>query len=139
MAGRLGKLRAAAVWLITPPAEDAAPDEDEESLRALGVPAEQIAAARQAAAAGEDDDEAFEVWAWHRDAMRLFGAVRTQWRVASAFAGVVYVGLDYGVLGDTMRRLGLGERLYDEELFEQLRVMESAAKKHLNAVPPTGQ
>lgn len=57
--------------------------------------------------------------------LRLFDAMRTQWRVG--FGGPY--GLDYGPLTQVMELLGIEDR---EWAFEGLRVMEQVALKILH-------
>lgn len=52
--------------------------------------------------------------------LRLFDAMRTQWRVAMGGA----YGLDYGPLPTVMELLGIVDKAW---AFEGLRIMESAA------------
>ena len=61
-----------------------------------------------------------EVWPENWPVLRLFDAMRTQWRVG--FGGAY--GMDYGVLPTVMDFLGITDREY---AFEGLRVMEEAA------------
>lgn len=67
-----------------------------------------------------------EVWAGHEQALELFLAMRTQWRVGMAGA----TGLDYGVLFHKMDRMGLSAERY-EDLEEEIRIMEGAALEEM--------
>jgi len=67
-------------------------------------------------------DDAVEIWNEHWPAVRLFGAMLTQWRHSPAARS----GLDYGVLPVVERRLGLSGRRA-RVAFEHLRVMEAEA------------
>jgi hypothetical protein len=71
------------------------------------------------------------VWPEHVEAVELFCALATQWRVAVGFGGVMFLGLDYAALEAVMRLRGV--RPKDRaRLFGQLRVMEAAAAAVLN-------
>lgn len=65
------------------------------------------------------------MWPENVEALGLFLALQTQWRVASGMGGVMRTGLDYGAIAPTLRMLGL-PRARERELFEALQVMESA-------------
>lgn len=69
----------------------------------------------------------FAVWDINADALKLFLAVESQWRViAAGMSGVlIWLGLDYQGVDVYMRRA----RIEDEtgELFADLVAMESAA------------
>lgn len=137
MGGSLGKLRAVAVWLVTP-ATAAGFEHDaeaEQRLRQIGVSEEEISAARQVerdAQAAEAKQTTVDLWAWHADAAALFDAMKSQWRVAAGMGGLIYLGLDYGPRRDVMESIGLAHRHADKELFEQFRVMERAAAAEMN-------
>lgn len=111
---------------------------DEELRRGflrLGVTAEQLDA--QPPGAGPDLDagtDEFAVWAWHLDAMRLFGAMRSQWQVVQrtlpgGATGWQYLGLNYVALPVVEQRLGLTP---SRELFDALQVLERAGRGILN-------
>ena len=91
-----------------------------EGLIALGVPAE--AAARMASVARRAAEPPFGVWPENWDALRVFLAMSTQWRIGG-MAGVP-AGLDYGALPMVLRFLRLKP---DPDLFDRLQVMEGAA------------
>ena len=121
------------MWLLTPPPR---PDDDqaraqESALAQLGVSVDDIAAQRRAE---HPDDEELVLWAWHQQAVRLFWALRTQWRVISGLGGAGYVGLDYGVLSVLLPPLGLDGLTPD--LLRELQTMEAAALRHLNRPAP---
>lgn len=70
--------------------------------------------------------EAFEVMAQNVDAVRIWLAVETQWRVAVGMGGIAWLGLDYNAVDVVLRRVGLTvERA--NEVFGDLMVMEAAA------------
>jgi hypothetical protein len=66
------------------------------------------------------DSEDIDVWPENMPVIRLFDAMRTQWRVGYGGA----YGLDYNPLQSVMDWLGIEDRPY---AFEGLRVMESVA------------
>ena len=72
----------------------------------------------------EDLASETEVWPENMPVLRLFDAMRTQWRVG--FSGPY--GLDYGPMTGLMDILGIDDR---EWAFEGLRVMEQVALKIL--------
>lgn len=117
---------------MTPaPAGDARRDDDaERSLRQLGVAQADIDSSRRAEAPADD----FKPWPWHRDAMKLFGGMRTQWRLVAGLGGVIYIGLDYSGLAAVEERLGLAGR--GQELFDQLQGIERGALDYLNRPKP---
>lgn len=133
MGGDAGKLRAAAVWLLTPASETEGQQLDAQdlaNLRALGVSGQEL----QVAAAASLGDQAAKLVVWDLawDAVRLFDAMRTQWRVVAGMGGLVYLGMDYGPLRGLMRPLGLWPRRDDPELLRQFQVMERAGRDELN-------
>lgn len=133
MGGDPGKLRAAAVWLLTPASETLGQPVDAEDLarlQALGVSAAELQEAKAAGAAGSA--EVLLVWSLAWDAVRLFDAMRTQWRVVAGMGGLVYLGMDYGPLRGLLRPLGLWPRRDDPELLRQFQVMERAGRDELN-------
>ena len=68
------------------------------------------------------------VWPEHGQAVTVFAALLTQWRVGPS--GRVY-GLDYAALPPVLELLAV-ERESWPELFGQIRVMENEAVKALN-------
>jgi hypothetical protein len=68
-----------------------------------------------------------EIWAEHWPAVRLFGAMQTQYR-RSPLTGRV-TGLDYAALPVVEQRLGIGRR-QARQAFDALRVMEAHAVLH---------
>ena len=84
---------------------------------------------RAGPAAGGDCAVLRENW----PAVRAFAAMGTQWRYRPAgMAGSVPAGLDYGVVPDVLRLLGLKRKRWPV-VFEQLRVMELAALEVMRA------
>ncbi len=80
--------------------------------------------------ADRDEEELFEIWPENADALELFIALQTQWRVAAGF-GVAYLGLDYAGVEHAMRLRGV-KRAERARLFEKIQAMESAALRELN-------
>lgn len=70
----------------------------------------------------EDFDSGAEIWPENLPAYEAFSALRTQWRVGMSGA----TGLDYSVVPVVLRLQGV-PRADWPQLFEDLRVMESAA------------
>jgi len=79
------------------------------------------------------EDQAYAVWPEGRDALRLFLACQTQWRmlaVGGLWGGrMIWQGIDYRAAAVAAE--GLGLRLAGE-LFADLRAMEAAAAAELN-------
>ncbi|WKN20807.1 DUF1799 domain-containing protein [Azotobacter vinelandii] len=67
-------------------------------------------------------EDEFEVWPCCWDAVRLFEAMSTQWRVGMGGA----IGLDYGVVRDVARMIGLKPKALSGA-FADLRIMEAEA------------
>jgi Phage related hypothetical protein (DUF1799) len=104
-------------------------DDSAADLAALGVSAEQIAlmqAAMETDDAPDEPEEDFDVEPDNWDAVRVFLACDTQWRVGPM--GVV-LGLDYAGMEAAMRMMGMP---CTPALFAQLRTLEIGA---LNALP----
>jgi hypothetical protein len=68
------------------------------------------------------------VWPEHVQAVEVFAALLTQWRMGP-MGGVV--GLDYSAIPPTLELMGVAPD-NRRELFEQLRVMENEAVKVIN-------
>lgn len=79
----------------------------------------------------QPEEAVFCVWPEHVEAVELFCALATQWRVAAGFGGVMFLGLDYQAVEAAMRLRGVKPR-DRARLFAQLRVMEAAALPELN-------
>lgn len=121
------------MWAYSAPADDAQRTSDN-ALRGLGVSQESLGQPSKAA------PKRFELWAWHLQALNILQVLRTQWRVAAGVGGLLYIGLDYTVVdrilsGCSWLRIDTSHESA-EEIFEQLRAMEVAAKDHLNGVKP---
>lgn len=69
------------------------------------------------------------MWAWHWDAVRLFRALRTQWRTSFEYGRRRYHGLDYAALREVRTALRLR---MTEPLLEQLQTLELAGSRVLN-------
>lgn len=69
-----------------------------------------------------DLDNGAEIWPENLQAYKAFSALATQWRVGMASA----TGLDYNAIPTVLRLQGV-PRADWPDLFEDLRVMESAA------------
>ena len=83
---------------------------------------QRAAAAFGLALEGVPEPQPLDVWADHWPAVRLFGAMQTQWR--RDMAGPT--GLDYAALPAVERRLGIRGRRA-RRAFDYLRVMEAEA------------
>lgn len=71
-------------------------------------------------------EENIEVWPENWDAILLFDAIGSQWRVGPSGP----YGLDYNVLYRKMDRMGLTPERYDE-LEDQIQIMEDAALEEM--------
>jgi hypothetical protein len=97
-------------------------------MRALGVPAESIAGIREE---DEDDQERFLVYPCNWPTVQAFLRLTRAWNVAAGMAGLIYLGLRPEACESVLRlmRIPDSERL---EVFDGLRVMESAALEVMN-------
>jgi hypothetical protein len=77
----------------------------------------------------EDDEDAFEVWPEHWDAVRLFAVCDDQWSVLVGLGCSYHQGLDMQRVDVVREWLGIEK---SEPLLQQLRVMTNEAKKYLN-------
>jgi hypothetical protein len=92
-------------------------------LKALGL------SAADAADWLDDDEEVsddFPVFPDNVDALCIFVALGTQWRVVGGMHGLIYTGLDYSVLPEIWERFAIRKK-DRTKVFEQLRIMELAA------------
>jgi hypothetical protein len=71
------------------------------------------------------DSGDIDVWPENMPVLRLFNAMRTQWRVGMGGA----YGLDYNPLPSVMEYLGIEDRAY---AFEGLQVMEQIALEEMH-------
>lgn len=70
------------------------------------------------------------MWAEHWQALSVFLACRTQWRVIAGMGGVQYQGLDYGALESIMRMKGVDDTA---AVLDQVQHIEAGALEGLNA------
>lgn len=63
------------------------------------------------------------------ESFTAFIACQTQWRMLAGMAGVLWTGLDYGSC-----KLVLDDRNATQDVFSDVRIMESAALPILNEV-----
>jgi hypothetical protein len=91
-------------------------DDTEAALAAFGLQADRPLA------------QSIEIWPEHEQAVSVFAAARTQWRMAP-MGGVV--GLDYGALPAVLEMMGVPRADWNE-VFEQIRIMETEAVRVLN-------
>lgn len=103
-------------------------DELERDLAAFGLDPERAAASGMGGDSAEPGDT-FEVWPENADAVDLFVALQTQWRVAAGMSALVITGLDYAAVEAAMRMRGVKDR---RAMFAAIRTMESAALPALN-------
>lgn len=87
------------------------PQHDREALEKWGFGADDFGA-----------DDTLLVWPENVESVRVFLAMRTQWRVGMNGR----TGLDYGVLPELWRRLRV-RRSHRDDVFHDLTVMEHAA------------
>jgi len=96
-------------------------------LEAYGAPPETIAANR-AFLLPKQADEDFLVFPENANAVRVFAALATQWKMVSLStmdrAEVRQVGLDYTAIEPTARMTGVQ---FEGDDFDRLRVMEAEA------------
>lgn len=125
--GRPKKLIAAAErWARRDGGDDGEPLA--ENLRAWGYTEERIAElTAQTQAAAEPD---LLIWPENWEAVGLFCALATQWRLAGGM-GISYQGLDYVAILATLQLQRVPPRDWPD-LFWRIRVMEAAAVPILN-------
>lgn len=106
-------------------------NETAEEMRKLGVPQSQMQGAMTKPL---EDDDAIPLAPHLVDVVLLFSSLRSQWRtVSNGNAGVVFTGLDYGVIEPTMRRLQMKVKPeHEPRMFEHLRTMEIEALRAMN-------
>lgn len=80
---------------------------------------------------GEIPDQNVEVWPENWQALQVFLAMATQWRIGIGINGMLWLGLDYNALPVVEDRLELpvAERA---DVFSRLRVLEAVARRALN-------
>lgn len=69
------------------------------------------------------------MWPQHAEAVGVFSTLLTQWRMTPSGK---LLGLDYAAIPPVLQLLGVGRKKWGE-LFAQLRIMEAAAVKEINA------
>lgn len=97
---------------------------------AMGAPDEVIASLR------ESQNDGFEVFAENWDALEAFLFVSTQWRCIVLGGGmvggqVIYQGFDYAAVAAALTGAGFAAT---RALWDDLRVMEAAARDALNGI-----
>ena len=65
----------------------------------------------------------YEVWEEHLDAVRVFEASQSQWRVVGGLAGLTYLGFEYLGVKEVAMALGITKKKWPQVLM-QLQVME---------------
>ena len=80
---------------------------------------------------GETPDDTVDVWPENWQAVQVFCAMGTQWKVSAGMSGLIWMGLDYVALPIVEARLGV-RRAERVDLFARLRLMEAAARGELN-------
>lgn len=80
---------------------------------------------------GEAVEEGVAVWPENWQAVTVFCAMGTQWRVSASMNGMIWTGLDYNALPIVEARLNV-PRADRADLFASLRIMEAAARTELN-------
>lgn len=69
------------------------------------------------------------MWPQHIEPVRVFAALLTQWRMTPSGK---LLGLDYAAIPPVLQLLGVRRSKWSA-LFDQLRIMEAAAVKEINA------
>lgn len=87
----------------------------------MGAPPEVLAQARANAACHDD----LAVLPWNLEAVRVFWALSTQWRIVAGMTAT-RVGLDYTAIRPVLDLLEIPSERWPR-VFDSLRVMESAA------------
>ncbi|WP_186169789.1 DUF1799 domain-containing protein [Burkholderia gladioli] len=102
------------------------------ALRAFGASVESIETASALV-----DNAAFEVYEENWEAVKVFIAASTQWRIVGvggfSHASLVHTGLDYVALEAVMRMHGV-PRSRRAAVFEQVRVLEEGALDALHSM-----
>lgn len=77
-------------------------------------------------------DERTDVFPDNWESLRVFAAMKTQWRyVSCGMAGILATGLDYGVLPEVWKRTNIPESRQNG-IFRDLQIMEVAAMTVIN-------
>lgn len=69
------------------------------------------------------------MWEEHWEALQVFFACRTQWRIIAGMAGAQHQGLDYPAVESVMRMRGVTDTA---QMLEQLQYIEAGALEALN-------
>lgn len=93
---------------------------DAEALAAVGLVWE-----------GETREASVDIWPENWQALQVFCAMGTQWRVSAGMSGLIWTGLDYTALPVVEARLGV-VRAERADLFSRVRIMESSARSEMN-------
>jgi hypothetical protein len=98
-------------------------------MRAFGAPEEVI---HDTLESQVEDDGQCEVWEENWDTLMVFLALQTQWRreIPAMSGQMIWHGLDYPAMESTLRMMGHWKKA--GEIFDGLRIMESAALPILN-------
>lgn len=102
-----------------------------EQLKALDAPADVIAMAEETARASVAVDDDFLVFEENWQAVGIFSAMATQWKLIAGAADVLYMGLEYQAIEPVLRLEGVPATDW-RQVFQDLRVMERAALPLLN-------
>lgn len=98
-------------------------------MRAFGAPEEIVSDTLESQV---EDEGACEVWEENWNTLMVFLAMQTQWRreIPAMSGQMIWHGLDYPAMESTIRMMGHWKKA--TEIFDGLRVMESAALPILN-------
>ena len=69
------------------------------------------------------------MWEEHWEALQVFFACRTQWRIIAGTAGAQHQGLDYPAVESVMRMRGVTDTA---QMLERLQYIEAGALEALN-------
>jgi len=73
----------------------------------------------------------YEVWEEHLEAVMVFEASQSQWRVVAGMAGLTYLGFDYLGVKEVAFALGVTKKRWPQVLM-QLQVMEFEGARLFN-------
>jgi hypothetical protein len=98
-----------------------------EALEAFGAPADLFDRIQS-----QDEEQDFEIERENWDTLLVFLALQTQWRreIPAMSGQMIWHGLDYPAMESTLRMMGHWKKA--GEIFDGLRIMESAALPILN-------
>lgn len=100
----------------------------------MGAPSDVVDRLRQQ----ELEGTTFDIHEDTQDTVATFMALQTQWRVIAGMGGVVHQGINYAAVPAVLSLIGI-PRADRPRVFSELRVMEVAALKVLNATKEDGQ